>query len=883
MKDQSPPLHRVSRSLQDADWTLQIDRPDPGTPAGLLDRLRDGIPATVPGCVHTDLLSAGLIEDPYGYGVEPTLHWIGRSDWRYTCRFAVDAAWIGRGHVELCCDGLDTVASLRLNGVSIGETANMHRRYRFEIRKGLSAGTHELAITFAAPMLAAEQAEAKYGALPHEGHGSNSIKPPHNMLRKMACNFGWDWGPMLATAGVWRELRLEAWDHARLGGVIPEVVAADADRAVIRLHPEIVGDSTVTLTHQLIDPQGHPLSLIEDACDKQTPAELVVDRPALWWPVGYGEQPLYTLETVLVHADGRVLDRVEQRIGLRTFELDTTPDAVAGNGSAVEGLPTGEQMQLRVNGKPVFLKGANWIPDDCFPVRAHQPERLDQRIEQAIAANMNCLRIWGGGVYADDHFMARCDELGVMVWHDFMFACAGYPEAEPYFGEVVAEARDNVARLASHPSLALWNGVNETIWGTHDWGKAFQDLRHGDRPWGLGYWLDALPAVLAEVSPGTPYWPGSPYSGAIDRHPNDNAFGNRHIWDVWHGDGQYRNYLGHYPRLSTEFGYHGPPAFATLDAVLPNTPDQRQWDAPALEFYNRNGGKGGQLHTDLRMADDFVPPHDDLDAWLFLAQVMQARAVEMGCSWFRAMWPWCSGATYWQLNDCWPVSSWSAIDSAGRCKPLWYATRRFFSPRLITIKPTRPIPAGEPVTPLAVYLHNDTDSRWQSRLAVRRVDLAGQTRDELAFTVDLDARAVQRYDLPEEMLDQPETTALVASVADDDTPAGWWWFVPDKQLNYAVTHLSELVDPSITETAHGYALSLTAKSLVRDLCVFPDRLDRSATVSDNGLTLCPGDHVVLQITTQQRMTLEQLTTPPVMQAANRFGGVHSGLLSALPS
>ncbi|MEM1213176.1 MAG: glycoside hydrolase family 2 protein [Planctomycetota bacterium] len=871
VNDQPHPRHRVSGPLPDPDWTLQIDRPDDGTPPPLRDRLCGGIPATVPGCVHTDLLTAGLIQDPYGYGIEPTLQWIGRSDWRYTCRFVADEGWLGRAHVELCCDGLDTVASLRLNGMPIGEAANMHRRYRFSIREALRDGTNELTIVFASPMLAAEQAEARYGALPHEGHGSNALKPPHNMLRKMACNFGWDWGPVLPTAGVWRPLRVEAWDTARLGDVVPQVIAVDPKRAVLRVATVVAGDASVTRTHRLIDPEGKPLCVHECRSDSDMSEELVVDDPALWWPIGYGGQPMYTLETALVHTDGRVIDRVQQRVGLRTVELDTTPDAVPGDGSHVDGLPIGERMQLRVNGKPVFLKGANWIPDDCFPVRAHAPSRLDQRIQQAVAANMNCLRVWGGGVYADDHFMARCDELGVLVWHDFMFACAGYPEAAPYFGEVVAEAKDNVARLASHPSLVIWNGVNETIWGTHDWGPAFKKLRRGDHPWGLGYWLDKLPAVVKQIALATPYWAASPYSGSMDRHPNDNAFGNRHIWDVWHGDGQYRNYLGHYPRLSTEFGYHGPPSFTTLDAVLPNTPEHRRWDSPALEFYNRNGGKGGQLHTDLRIRDDFTPSHEDLDAWLFLAQVMQVRALEMGCSWFRALWPWCSGATYWQLNDCWPVSSWSAIDSEGRCKPLWFATRRFFSPRLVTIKPTRPIPAGEAVTRLAVYLHNDTDRRWQSRLLVRRVDLSGQTRDELSFVVDTDARTVQRYDLPEAWLDQPETTALVARAIEGNAPAGWWWFAPDKHLAYPTTSLSELLDASLTKTTSGYDLSLTATSLVRDLCMFPDRLDPAATVSDNCLTLCPGDSVVLHINTKRDIELKQLTTPPVMQAANRFG------------
>ncbi|MEO0963761.1 MAG: glycoside hydrolase family 2 protein [Planctomycetota bacterium] len=856
--------------MSNASWTLRLAKPDDDTPAALNDRLRAGIPATVPGCVHTDLLAAGLIDDPYRYGVEPTLQWIGRCDWRYRCRFTLDAAWLDREHLELCCDGLDTVASLTLNGEAIGESANMHRRYRFDLIQRLREGENELVITFAAPVTAAEQAEGRYGALPHEGHGSNAAKPPHNMLRKMACNFGWDWGPVLTTAGVWRDIRLEAWDDARLGDVVPQVTSADPDRAAINVSAEVVGDASGTVTYRLADPDGRALATVDrDNGEGVTTDRLVVERPALWWPIGYGDQPLYTLETLLCDAEGELIDRVVQRIGLRTFDLDTTPDATAGDGARVDGLPTGERMHLRVNGKPVLLKGANWIPDDCFPVRAHEPARLDQRIEQAVAANMNCLRIWGGGVYADKHFMARCDELGVIVWHDFMFACAGYPEAEPYFSEVVAEARDNVSRLASHASLATWNGANESIQGVFAWGDAFRALRHGDRPWGLGYWLDALPKIVAELAPATPYWANSPYSGSMDRDPNANEYGNRHIWDVWHGDGQYRNYLGHYPRLSTEFGYHGPPSFATLDAVIPDTPEQRRWDSPALNFHNRNGGRGNQQHTDLRMADDFDPPHDDLDAWLYLAQVMQARALDMGCSWFRAQWPWCSGATYWQFNDCWPVSSWSAIDSGGRLKPLWYATRRFFAPRLVTIKPTRPIPAGKPIDKLAVYLHNDTDTPWTGPLAVRRVDLTGATVDESAFTAEVAPRAVERIDVPPDFLNRPTDTALVASI--DDAQTGWWWFAPDKRLAYPVTDLADLIDASLDKADAGYTLSLTAKSLVRDLCVFPDRLDPDATASDNCLTLLPGETATLEITTAAEMTLKQLAAAPVMQAANEYG------------
>jgi len=869
------PLTRLDLAGQ--TWTLALGESTQDVPDALRDRLIDGLPATVPGCVHTDLLDAGLIDNPYRYNVEPTLLWIGRCDWRYTCRFSVDKAVTAHRHLDLCCDGLDTLATITLNGTEVASTANMHRRYRFDVNEAIQAGPNELVIDFAAPLPAADREERRYGALPHQGHGSNTLRPPHNMLRKMACNFGWDWGPVLTTSGVWRGIRLEAWGVARLGDVVPQVVAATPDRAVVAVSAHVLGGSDATVTYQLTDPAGQSVATVDQTSDEGVVTDkLVVDKPALWWPAGHGDQPLYTLTTTLTDTDDRVIDRVidrvTQRVGMRIVELDTSPDDQPGDGSTVNGLPTGERMHLKVNGRAIFLKGANWIPDDCFPTRAHEPARLDDRIRQALDANMNALRIWGGGVYADPHFMARCDELGLLVWHDFMLACACYPEEQPYRDEVIAEARDNIARLAAHPSLAIWNGCNENIWGTFDWGDHWVAVREeGKRTWGLRYYLEDFPAAIDDLAPATPYWPASPYSGSMDRHPNANEFGNRHVWDVWHGDGQYRNYLGHFPRLSTEFGFHGPPHFSTLDAVVPDTPEQRRWDSPALEFHNRNGGKGNQSHTDRRIADDFDPPHDNLDDWLYLAQVMQARALDMGCSWFRALWPWCSGATYWQLNDCWPVSSWSAIDSAGKPKPLWFATRRFFAPRLITIKPTTPIPSGESIDHLAVYLHNDTNDAWRGKLALRRVDLAGQPLDEYALDIDAAPHTVQRLDLPDVLLDRPTDTALVAICDGDDAPAGWWWFEPDKLLHYPVTELADLVDAEVTNTTAGCTLTLTAKALVRDLCVFPDRLDPAATVSDNCLTLLPGQTIALDIATAEAFTAEQLTAQPVMQAANRFG------------
>ena len=872
--------------LSAAPWALTAHPTQPGhdLPPALSQALAAGVPATVPGSVHTDLLAAGLIEDPYALGAEPRLLWIAHTDWTYTTTFALDPDALNHDRLELACDGLDTVAALHLNGQPIGHAANMHRRHRFDLKAAARAGTNTLSLRFRAPIPAAEEAQAQLGALPHEGHGGNTLKPPHNAIRKMACSYGWDWGPVLPSAGIWRAIAVDAWSTARIADLRPAVVQATEHHATIELAVDLhrASHAPIAATATLTDPQGQPAAAVDLSIhDTQATATLHVPKPQRWWPVGHGDQPRYSLTVTLSKPnDATPLHTTTARIGLRTITLDTTADPAPGNGAAVEGLPTGEQMTLLINDQPVFLKGANWIPDDCFPARSETPTRLRQRIDQLIAAHGNCLRIWGGGVYPSADFLDHCDARGVLVWQDFMFACAGYPEEAPYAAQIEAEARDNLARLCPHPSVVLYNGNNECIWATFDWGDEFRSLRDPNNPRGFGlhYWLDLLPRLVAELDPSRPYWPASPYSGSMDHHPNQNERGNRHIWNVWHGDGQYRNYLGHYPRMATEFGYHGPPHAATL---LPRVPqDQHTWNSPALEYYNRNGGLGGQQHTDHRLADDFIPPHDNLDDWLYLAQLMQARALEMGCTWFRALSPWCSAALYWQWNDCWPVSSWSAIDGAGREKPLYHATRRFFAPRLITIKPQRPVPEGQPIGPLAVYLHNDTPTPWTGPLTAQRVDLHGHPVDTVELQANVPPRALHRIDLPQAWPTRPTDPALVVQELCDASaqttpatshapaPAAWWWFAPDKDLAYPPAKL----DVQITSSdAHTHNITLTAHTLIRDLHLFPDRLHPSATVSDNGFTLLPGDTTTLTLHCPVAVDPAALSAAPIMQFVNRFG------------
>ena len=839
----------LQQDLAAATWSLR-----PSDPAD--DRIPDAvrnagdIPATVPGCVHTDLMAAGLLEDPYLANNEAKQLWVGAIDWTYTATFTADYELDAHERVDLACDGLDTIATLRLNGEVIGDADNMYRSWRFDVKPHLKAGENRLEIRFTSPVAYAEEQAAKHGALPRNG-GARRYKHHFNYVRKLACNYGWDWGPEVPTCGVWAPIRLEAWSKARIDRVRPLVREATPERAIVEVHVDLpcVGtppDVTVRLSRHGTD----------STKTGQSPFVLQVDHPELWWPHNHGDQPLYDLDVTLPTGQ-----KVSRRIGLRTTQLVTTPDD-APVGDPVPDAQ-GEQMTLLVNGKPVYCKGANWIPDDCFVHRV-TPERYRTRVQTARDANMNMLRVWGGGLYETDAFYEACDELGVLVWQDFLFACACYPEDEATVANIEAEVRDNVARLSSHASLAIWNGCNENIWGAFDWGPQWVEMRESGREWGLRYYLEILPRLIEEIDPVKPYWPASPYSGSMDRHPNANEYGNRHMWDVWHGEGKYHNYLGHYPRMATEFGYHGPPCWPTLDRSIP--PEERRWDSKLMLVHNKNG-RDGQIQTNERMGDDFVPPPPEtgkaFDDWLYLAQVMQARALSMGIEWFRALFPWNQAAVYWQYNDCWPVSSWSCLDGDGGRKPLWYASRRFFAPRLVTIKPRRATTPEQANDALCVYLHNDTDEPWTGEAVLKQVDLAGRVLAEHRETVNVAPRSLAKFDVPAEMV-QKHDAALVADVTGD---RGWWWFAPDKQLAYPEPSF----DAKLSTSGDVQTLTLTAQTLLRDVCLFADRLDANAQVSDQSITLLPGESFDFKITGASSLDEAALKEPPVLQMANHFG------------
>ncbi len=789
----------VRRKHLHTGWTLHLERPDADhRPA----ELPPAIPATVPGCVHTDLLTAGLIPDPYLDENELSLDWIGHQQWRY--RTTIDWTPSDDERVDLVCDGLDTVATVLLNGSEIGRFANQHRSYRIPVTDILQAGANLLEVVFDSAWAYARAVEAELGALP------NAYPAPFNFIRKMACNFGWDWGPTVVTAGIWRPIALESWTTARLAQVRP-LVTVDGDTGKIHVDVECAGSGYVDRTLTVTVGTTETCTTIP-AGDQCAAVDLEVPDVQLWWPHDMGDQPLYDLQVEL-SCDGRLLDTWQRRVGFRTIELDTSTDT---NGSA---------FTLIVNGQPIFARGANWIPDDCFPSRITR-SRLEHRIGQAVEANIDLLRVWGGGIYESDEFYSLCDEKGVLVWQDFLFACAAYPEENPIRGEVLAEAEHNIVRLMPHASLAMWNGCNENLWGWFDW-----DWQQpvGDRTWGSGYYLDLLPTLVARLDPTRPYYPGSPFSGTMDVHPNDDNHGPRHVWDVWN-DADYSTYRQHIPRFVAEFGYQGPANIATVRRAIHDTPLTS--DSVGMLHHQKATDGNGKL---ARGAARHLPAVDDFDSWHFLMQVNQAEAIRYGIEHFRSHRGVCMGTVLWQLNDCWPVTSWAAIDGDGRPKLLWYALRAAYAPRLLTIQPRQDM--------LSLIAVNDTDQPWSESVTVQRIATDGAVAGAIDLTVQVDPFSSRSLTLPD-TIGQPTEPSREVLVATRPTgEQALWFFVEDKALH--------LKDPQLEITVstweRGIDVTITAQTLTRHLTVMADRWDEAAVADEATVTLLPGGRSTFRI------------------------------------
>lgn len=792
-------------------------------------RVPDWLSATVPGVVHTDLLAHGLIPEPFAGTTEPDLQWVGDQTWEYRMEFTPAADILDKQVQELVFKGLDTYADVYLNdSLVLGDADNMFLEWRIPVAGLLRPDTlNTLHVVFhPAYRTALPMAQAWPVKLPNDndkGEWKTSV-----FTRKAPYHFGWDWGPRYLTAGVWRPVYLDAYSTAAIENVqfvrgrqdslqgdftARVTVTAAAEQAPVRI---IVADSTGRDIYAKAD-------VMLNGGENTVELPFSITYPKLWWPNGLGEPNLYTVHTFVTDKSGRLLDRNTQRIGVRTIRLVQEPDSVG----------EGESFQFVVNGIPTFIKGANYIPQDAFLPRV-DTTRYERLIETAVASNMNMLRIWGGGIYEEDLFFDLCDEQGLMVWEDFMFACAFYPWDTAFLNNVEREAVYNVRRLRNHPSLALWCGNNEIDEAWNHWGYqalyAWDSTEQAQVKHGIDtIFRGILADVVAREDSGRQYHPSSPMYGR--GNPLSQIKGDVHYWGVFHDEEPFSVYKDKPGRFSNEYGFVSLPCYDTYREYF--RPDEMWLYSPAMKLHQKTP-KGYRL-LEQYMVRDLPLLKEDFRTYVYLSQLLQAEGIKIAMEGQRSKRPFNQGTMYWQLNDCYPAISWSSMDSRYRWKALQYYAVRSYAPTLLSFERV------DSSATAVLWAITDKQAPQAGEVTLRLQDFAGKVVWDSTLRVDVPANANR------ELLRAADTTllrgqaaaqmALVAEgVVGGDTLRSIYWFVPLKDLqlpkaDYTVTY-RQTGPRSVVAT-------LTARNLLKSVLFEAEALQDNP--SDAYFDMLPGE------------------------------------------
>ncbi|MEZ5306267.1 MAG: glycoside hydrolase family 2 protein [Pyrinomonadaceae bacterium] len=772
------------------------------------------MPASVPGTVHTDLLNNKKIEDPFYRDNEKSLQWISKRDWEYRLVFNAPQADSKGERKELVFEGLDTYADVFLNSKKILSADNMFRTWRVEVGTLLRERANELVIKFRSPI---NEVLPRMAALDYELPASNDQgEKTSPYTRKAPYQFGWDWGPRFVTSGIWRNVRLVSWEKARILdlNIIQDDVSKRKARitASVEIEVEAGADASVVLndakTGKRLASKG--LGLVEGRNNVEF--EIEIDNPRLWYPVGFGDQEMYEFSAEVSIGD-RSTDAFSRRTGLRTLELRQKPDNY------------GTSFEFVVNGIPVFARGANWIPADVFPTRVTR-EKYRTLLTSLRDANMNMIRVWGGGIYEDDAFYELADELGLLVWQDFMFACSMYPGDKDFLENVRAEAIDNIKRLRNHPSIALWVGNNEieTAWLHWDWKENNPSHMWDDYQ---KLFNRLLPEIVEEFDPGRTYWPSSPSSN-YQADPESERIGDMHYWQVWHGGKPFEEYTKVFPRFMSEYGFQSFPELETVASFT--TPEDRKGIETPVMLAHQKHPRGNQLIRTY-MEREFPQPKD-FESFLYASQVLQAEGIKLGTEHFRRIMPRNMGTLYWQANDCWPVASWSAMDYFGRWKALMYYTKRFYSPVLVS-------PYVDQRGQLKIDVVNDTNENVHAKIIVNVFHVDGRRLNSIELDAEvskLSSTTRLERSLAELLAGFDKTDVVIsAEIVSDDRVISMnrLILVPYKEVRAK----RPSIDFNITSDAEGFLVEMTA-----DRPSFAVKLESTieGRFVDNFLDLMPG-------------------------------------------
>ncbi len=807
--------------------------------------------AEVPGLVQTDLLRNKLIPDPFYRDNEKSLQWIGLTDWEYQTEFNVDAATLARGHVELLFVGLDTYADVYLNDAELLKADNMFRSWRVAVKDRLHAGKNTLRVVFHSPiMLMLPKVKAMPYRLPTVGQVqivSEEGIATDPYTRKAPYNYGWDWGPRYVTEGIWQPVKLVAWDDLRIDNFHIRQRKVAKDEAELWAEFDIVAAARTDVTLAVSHPEGSRTERQLDAEQKvrldagsnHITIPFRIANPSLWYPNGYGPQTLYNFSGTVAVGKGKgsvVQDHAELRTGLRSLELRRVSDQ------------WGKSFTFVVNGIPIFAKGADVIPFDSFMTRVTSAQHR-QILQAARDAHMNMIRHWGGGYYESDDFYDICDELGIMVWQDFMFGGAMVP-GDPAFKENVREeVTEQVKRLRDHPSISLWSGNNEVESGWKYWGDrmSFKETitpPQREQVWGdyVDLFHDVIKSVVAEYGAPIPYWPSSP-SADFEDVPGGPNNGDMHYWAVWHALVPIEEYTHQFPRFMSEYGFQSFPDIQTVHKFA--EPQDLDIISPVMQAHQKNVGGNERIRT--YMLREYQEPKD-FESFLYVSQVLQAEAIKVGAEHLRRQRPRTMGSLYWQLNDCWPVASWASIDYYGHWKALHYYARRFYDDLLVS-------PSEENGT-VSVYVVSDKLQPVAAELRVQVMDFQGKALLEKtqAITVPELSSKVYATFSRDEMLKggDAQHAFAVFDLVQQGKIISRNVYLFDRTRNLALP--ATAIQTDLSGNGGVYALRLQSSVLAKH--VYVSFGDNDVENSDNYFDLLPNEAATVQV--KSKVDLDQL-------------------------
>ncbi len=791
------------------------------------------LPATVPGDIHLDLLHDGKIPDPFYRDNESKLQWVEKAGWEYRTTIQSTPAVLSREHVDLVFEGLDTACSIFLNGKRIEQPNNMFREWRMDVKSILHSGSNDLQIVFPAPMKAAEAVAAK------DPWHDRTHTDPKGYIRKAVYEFGWDWGPRFGTSGVYRPAYLEVWDDARIHDVFVEQQSVSTAAANLDAHVDILASketkATLSLSYGLNGGEQHQDRTVTLGSGHNVLSfPIDIAHPQLWYPSGYGAQPIYHFH-VSMKVDGHETDSKDVKTGLRSVVLRRDLDK------------WGRSFEFVINGIPVFAKGADIIPFDSFPNRVTN-EKYRHILQSAKDANMNMVRLWGGGYYETQEFYDICDELGLMVFHDLMFGNNWQPGTYDFKQNIQQEAEYQMTRLRNHPSIVLWDGNNETE-DLRDWnGNGQLPPAVHERIWQdyLTEFSGVLATTAARVDPQTPYWPSTP-SADYEELSDTYQSGDNHDWSVWHQDADFTEYEKRPWRFVSEYGFQSFPEMKTIESfTLPE--DRKDVFTPVMIAHQKNWGGNKIIQT--YMSRYFGEPKD-FASFLYASQVLQAEGIKVGAESFRRKRPETMGSLFWQLNDCWPVASWASIDYYGRWKALQYYARRFYAPVLVS-------PHFDSGT-LSLYIVSDKVNAEQGQLRLRIMDFSGKVIKETNLNVTIDPLASKVYQqitmtdlLNLGQLNMSELVGVAElSVGGKEVSSNLVFFVPSKQVHLVPAPVFTDISPS------GDGFDVMIKSTVLARAVYLSFGQTDVIYSDNYIDLLPNEPATIHVS-GSKVTLDEL-------------------------